>query len=347
MGAGHSPSEVSVDAYLGPGESRFFGEGFKRVRHELRGIAVFPAGNGEPTRVDAVAGISFPANWSRKGDTAQRPHLSTIDVLVLGAQLAEVAVVHSRGLDATERRGMRLRQVRIRAGRRPAEEGLDEAPVSGRVVASYAADVPGTSLTIVACSIATLTVSCTVHHATGRPVGAAASFDSLEDALGDPALRTYGAAYKSVRQVIGDIDIAGDNLSATASVRFEPTKGGTSDRTGLDAGVIPSLVDVFVTGLQLGQVLLYRLDQLPRTKSNTLWMRRTVLKPGPAPTDQGQDDHQDDEHVTTTATVTLENPHLLPVDGETWRSSDIIARVGGATMRCSVAHLLPPVEVPT
>lgn len=89
---------ASIDEELGPRETRFFGEGFKRVAHALRKIAVDP-GCG---RIEAEAGLHLPADWSRKGTRAQPPHLSTIDVMLFSAQLAGLYLAHTRVLGAQD-----------------------------------------------------------------------------------------------------------------------------------------------------------------------------------------------------------------------------------------------------
>lgn len=319
-----------IDSYLGPRNDRFFGEGFKRVRHDITRVTITP---GSPARIDAVVSIAFPVEWSTKGETAQKPHLSTIDVLVIGAQLTEALIARSHGLDTAQRHDMRLVQAKIRAGREPQEDRLDELPVWGRVIASTVDAETGVSMTTVECSIATLAITCVVSHPTGRPAETAAAFGSLHAVLGDPASRTYGTAYHTIRQVIDVLDIAEDKLSATASVTLEPGTQDSAGRIGMDAGTAPSMVDLFVTGLQLGQLLLYQLDDVPRAASRTLWMRRTVLELG-TPV----------QPTPLSLTTRLHSPHLLPLNGAMWRSADIVTRLGQATMRCSVAHLLAPIE---
>jgi len=93
-----------------------------------------------------------------------------------------------------------------------------------------------------------------------------------------------------------------------------------------------SMVDIFVAGMQLGQVLMYRLDSLPRARSNTMWMRRTQIVAGRESVPAGQ---------AKSITVLLEQPTLLLAGTTTWRVATIVTAVADWTMRCAVAHALP------
>src|SRR4051812_37508327 len=86
----------SIDTHLGAASARFFGEGFKRVAHEVTGLVI----TGRPGLgcLTARAQILYPRDWSSKSHGALRPHLSSVDALVLAAQLAEAHLVHRYAL---------------------------------------------------------------------------------------------------------------------------------------------------------------------------------------------------------------------------------------------------------
>src|SRR3954447_1017177 len=117
----------SIDDYLGPSTGRFFGNGYRRVRYRDRSVA-HDAAAGTPTR--ARVGIEYPIDWSVKArSTPLRPHLSTIDALVLAANVAECHLGRIHTLSVEQRRRAWLRRVTIRAAATPFESGLDELPV--------------------------------------------------------------------------------------------------------------------------------------------------------------------------------------------------------------------------
>lgn len=57
----------SIDDYLGPAETRFFGCGHRCAKYQVGHVAVTPAADpGVGARADVT--VSYPTDWSRKGD---------------------------------------------------------------------------------------------------------------------------------------------------------------------------------------------------------------------------------------------------------------------------------------
>jgi len=95
---------ASIDDILGPAAQRFFGDGHRRVRQMLRNVTVDGDGRGGH-RVRGCASVSYPADWSVKSVSDElRPHLSSIDALLLAVALGECYLTHARGLDPKQRR---------------------------------------------------------------------------------------------------------------------------------------------------------------------------------------------------------------------------------------------------
>ncbi|MFC4606535.1 AvrD family protein [Streptomyces maoxianensis] len=327
----------SIDDYLGPRDQRFFGEGFKRGVHQVGEIVVGydDAGTGH---VRGRASVSYPADWSRKGDTDQRPHLSTIDVLVLGVQLSEVYLAHSRGLGEQQRAGAWLRRAWIKAGSSPVEDdlqGFDIEAVLAEVRPSP--DGPDRLVSVLDSRIGTLTIRTEIDHPVGTPVTTAGRYSSLDALLGDSAQRPFGSAYKNRRQIIEDVEVVlGDELQDTrAGVRFDIRSDVPVAGQGIEGLHQPSvsMIDSFVVGLQLGQVMLYELDGVSRAESNTLWMRQTVL--------EADSPLRPLDRCTETSAHLADSIVLNTSKGESWRRADIVGELGGVRLRCSVAHQLP------
>ncbi len=178
----------SVDDVLGERHTRFFGEGFKRVSYSLADITVVPdaTGTGDATgttgstgaagspgaegstgQVHATVGIHLPDTWSRKGETLQRPHLSTLDGMIVAARLTGVYVAHARRLPADAR--FRVRGLRIKAGNAPDEEGLERFRVSARLRSTVVSpDAPGQSITTMDCTVGAMSVQVEAEHPTGE-----------------------------------------------------------------------------------------------------------------------------------------------------------------------------------
>jgi hypothetical protein len=322
----------SIDDYLGPGETRFFSRGYQRAEHRVRDIAVNPS---QAPGVRARADVGYPADWSKKDGIDQRPHLSTVDALVLGVQLVELHLAHGYGLTGADRVRARLRKAVLRAGGAP-QEDLRDIPLSARLVNTE--KVPGASsryLSVYGCTVGNLRVRCEIEHPIGTRVAAEAGYGGLDDVLGPGDRRFYGEGFKARRHHIHDVRVDLDALTARAAVHFTPEPDAAT--RGIDGELHPSVtfVDAFVVNLQLVQVLLYELDSLSRANSNTLWMMQTVLE---AAASQPFPDRPD---MALPAEASFTDKRLLSLRGGTWRSVDIKAGLAGIGLRCSFAHELP------
>lgn len=308
-----------IEDYLGPAATRFFGAGYRRAHHEVGNVEV--TGEG----VTASVSVRYPPDWSRKAAGVDlRPHLSTVDTFVLGAQLAEVYLAGAHGLDASSRRKAWLRRVTIRAGTTP-QEDLTDLPATLRRRESTTAGV-----SVVDCSIGAMRIRLEVSHPAGGPP-VTGRHATLPDALGPAGERYYGTGFSRQSHALTDVDADTSDWTARAAVRLDDRFTGSS---GIEGAYRPSvsMVDCFVVNLQLAQVLLYELDSLSRTETNTLWMMQTTLaaerpdRPWPA---------------AAVATTALKGSHLLPLNGRTWRNVDITGELGGVSLRSSFAHELP------
>lgn len=322
----------SIEDYLGPADNRFFGRGFRRVDHRVTHLSVDPLVVGQGTRAKVT--VEYPHDWSSKGKIDIPPHLSTVDMLLLGAQLSEAHLAHACGLDESARTTMWLRKVVIRAGNAP-QEDLDGLDGSAKLVSTKElADQPGRHESVYATSVGAMSARYTIQHPIGERAEAGARFATLDDVLGDGAARYFGGGFKDKQQHVEDVVIDMAELRGSAAVRLEPVAGSVPHPAGLEGAWQPSvsMVDCFVIDLQLAQVLMYEMDSVQRRDSNTLWMVRTVLestapdRPYPAP-------------LATTVAVT--GKELIPLRGATWRNVEIAGECGGVRLKCSFTHQLP------
>uniref|UniRef100_A0AAU2JRY0 AvrD family protein n=1 Tax=Streptomyces sp. NBC_00049 TaxID=2903617 RepID=A0AAU2JRY0_9ACTN len=339
----------SVDDYLGPAERRFFGKGFRRVEYGVRDVRVAAAADGG-LRAEAVVGVRYPADWSKKAaGTDLRPHFSTVDGLVLAVQLAELCLAGPGGDTSVAARG-RLRKVRITAGGTPQEE-LDRLPAraSRRRVEPYEGGAAGEaygaagglSVSVFDCAIGTMRVQCEIVHPAFTPPVGDMSFAHPSALLGPDTGRYFGTGFTTRRQYVRDVEVDHEQLSATArlSVVAEAADGSESapgrPSAGLGAAHEPavSMVDAFVTALQLAQVMLYEHDGVNRKDSNTLWMRQTVMTAPEPPLPHGAE--------AAPVTTRLADLGLLRLGGGLWRTLDVVAEMAGIHVRSAVTHRLP------
>ncbi len=328
----------SVDDYLGPGEKRFFGSGFRRVRYRYD-KAELTGGPGAPTELSSRLDVVYPADWSRKA-TARgdlRPHLSTVDGLIIAVHLSEAALTHSLGLGPESRRAGRVLSVRIKAGTEPDEE-LTGLPVRTTVLGEPVRGGEGEAVSRLQTLVGAMRVRTDLRHPLptpppGTPV-ATAAYTGPAELLGPVERQYYGTGFTARTQSVRKVAVRAAEARARAVVDVAQEPGTALATEGFEGLYQPfvGLIDTFVTSLQLGQILLYETDGISRGASNTLWMRTTVLRASAEP---------DPIRYETPLDVRLENSTLLRRENETWRAADIVGRLAGNTVRCSVAHRLP------
>ncbi|MPY57612.1 AvrD family protein [Streptomyces spongiae] len=324
----------SLDSCLGPGNARFFGSGYKRVVQELRDIST--DGSAEPGALITARGtLTYPQDWSRKSGAGElRPHLSSIDALVLAATLAEVHVSRAFGLTATEQRRTWLRHADVRAGSSPHED-LADFPVRGRLLGGDSPASEESALTSTFdCRIGGLRVRCTLAHERGSGTEGPATYADASQALGPARARHYGEGYKNRHQHADQVHVDLDRQRVLGRQHVVATQTGL-ETLGAEAAFGPSvsLVDALVGVAQLAQVLLYAQDGLSRGSSNTLWMRRFVISTRTPVRPLGR---------RFTSTVRTAGTRLLSMGGEAWRTADLaVDDFSGIGGRCSLAHRLP------
>ncbi|MFJ4220056.1 AvrD family protein [Curtobacterium luteum] len=309
----------SIDDLLGPAAGRFFGLGYRLTDPRLRNAETHLSdGVWELTATaDAVSG----AAWSRKGDDEQEPHLSTTDLIVLA--VASAYEILARERDAAALTTCAVARVDIRSPRSPIEGDLRALPVRGYAPAGFGrgADVS------VAVDIAGFVITVDVlQDPSALPVPGGAR---VEDRPGDGV---YCGVYRSRSPLVEDIHLTGDEASATVTVP-ELGRRPAAELCGLEAAFQPTMniVDAFVAVLQLGQVLLYRLDAIDRAASDTLWMRRTIIT---VPAERRPS-------VRSSTRTRLERARTLQQDGRAWRLADIVGEFeSGIEINCSIAHVV-------
>ncbi|GIG21699.1 hypothetical protein Cch01nite_24230 [Cellulomonas chitinilytica] len=310
----------SVDDYLGPADERFFGAGYRRSELDLSDVEV------GPDTAEGTLAVGYPSDWSRKKVGIDlRPHLSTVDGLLVAVQLTDALLTNRLGLSQAGRAAVELTKIVVQAGTEP-DEDLGALPVRAAVRRSTTDD-DGRSSTVVDVSVGRMRLRCHVAHPAAAP-GADAGSRTVLDVLGDPARRFWGEGYRASRQAIRDVVVDVARLHATADLTTA-TLPATVDE-GLGGRPDPvTVVDAFVSSLQVFQILLYELDGLSRAESNTLWMQQTTLTLDP--------ERRDARDLTVDITAS----ELIELANGTWRNLTFDAVTGPVRQRSVFAHHLP------
>lgn len=328
---GTSRHFASIDDRLGSAERRFFGSGYRHVRHRLDDIRV--SAGSEQGSATARATVEYPPDWSRKaGHTALRPHLSSVDAAVLGLELAEVYLTHAHRLDRTQRRRIWPRRVGIKAGGAPQENliGFD-VEVARTAVVPTATVCQRTSR--LRARLGNMRVSCDIEHdgtAGGHPAG---RYESADELLGDAERQCVGAGFRSRRHAIRDVDIDVHSGRIDATVVMErPDAARFAEGMGAAYQPATTAIDGLLVVAQLGQALLYETDRMDRDASNPLWLRNLEMETAhPRPLSSGP----------CRASLVIRAGRLLHLRDQPWRTADVTAWFGGIRFSGSIAHQLP------
>ncbi len=331
---GQSQSSVielaSIDDYLGPAQQRFFGSGYRRSTYRLH-----PGTHGD-TDLAATVDISYPTDWSRKkAGSDLRPHLSTVDVMILGIRSAEALLVGVVGLTPDQTQAAQIQKLTVRAGSRP-EESLTGLPLRALLKKSVPVPEAGgrkvDSNIIVQVGVMRATVVLR-HEAPANP-GAGVIDYAL---LGEDPDRHWGTGYRHDEQQLTAVRADTDTLTAHATVMLHH-----SADCGIRASHAPrraTFIDAFVSLLQLGQVLMYELDQIDRAHSETLWMQQLTLRAVHSVTDTVPG-----RQTSVDADLGIANHQLLTLPTGNWRNLDFQGEAGGVEMSATFAHRIPHQE---
>ncbi|TFH90262.1 AvrD family protein [Vibrio ouci] len=239
-------------------------------------------------KYSGIFNILYQEDWSLKKNKLP-PHLSSIDTLILASRACE-SMMSSSG-----KTGYQISSLIVRASTSPLE-CLSSVSVSFQNQEEL---------------IKTIKIDGVVGNM--KVLATYKKNNAKEDRFAFVDDWFKNSTQKIANITIADQDDSLSNLQKT-------THGETNSE--LD------YIDVFVSGLQVGQIMLYELDGIKREESNNLWMRSFKFE---------EREQYGDEGVLS---VKLENITLTLVDGYQWRSADIVANVSNISLRCSVTHKL-------
>ena len=333
----------TIDDALGPAATRFFGDGHRKVGHQLRGLTLETTAEGL-CRIRGKGDVAYPRDWSAKtGHAELRPHLSSIDAVVLAVQITERGLAHALGLDSEQRRRMWVRAITVRAGTAP-QLDLDDLDVSATLIRSQPVPLSLCGHVSTAESrIGPIKVILEVEHEPGRPGSprAQAPGGTLPD---EPAAGYYGDAYKKAIRGIREIhaDAETGKIEALVSIT-QPAPEQPLAGTGAAYHPCLTPIDAIVTTAQLAQVLTYATDHLRRDQTSTLWMRHFSLALKTPHQLALKTPHQPISNPFITSLHTAKS-RTITHSAQTWRTVDMAGAMLGVTGSFSVTHLVqaPP-----
>lgn len=252
-----------LEEALGPAAGRFFGAGYRTVKHKLEGE------RKDPDVFEGVGHVSYPEDWSvREDGTRRTPHLSTIDAVTLPLQ----------AISRTWHRppGEFVSAIHLRAGSQPWLD-LETVPVVIQPTAAPEGAAFSRSFT------------ASVGNIKARLCFSVHSSSTVDANPCQPgATNIYEELYRGTdcATTLTSFDSSSGDLEAA----HEFTRPAEAQRTpvGLECEFWPSMtvVDYLVTMGQIVQVLMAERQGADR-EAGQLWMRTMSIQlpnsPAPLP----------------------------------------------------------------
>lgn len=277
---------MMIDELLGNYEKRYFGAGHKRTVYYMNR---FLQKEGERTYSSAEIENSN-GTWSEKAGIEQKPHLSTIDGIVLAVMFAERYMQEYLGESEIEK--LFLASFEIKAGISPIENLKDirlsmKVPEVSDCGSTFQIEILGMRIKI--------------------------SFQKREEndakvrkQNGEAGKNYFSEHLKYVKHDIRDIVFDGDNISCNVvrelerSVNFCGVESAFADSL--------SILEWLVIFSQMGQVLAYHIDSVDRKVTETLWMKWVKA--------EMKEPYRYDKEIFVSGGITKRK--WLKMGGETW-----------------------------
>ena len=237
--------------------------------------------------------LLYPKDWSVKKKNRLPPHLSSIDVMLMSARSCG-EILASRSKEKFE-----ISQMTIRASTKPLED-LNNV----RIIFDIISESENTIMFVG--KVGNMNVDLEVTNRENNDLQLSSNFST--------------EGFKNSRQSIENIRL--NNKLESEAIVIKTVNGEICEHI--------DYIDAFVSGLQLGQILLYELDDVTREESNNLWMRNVNFKSSP----------KGNAYLNNNLEVFLENINLIKKDNTEWRSADIVANLKNIQFRCSITHQL-------
>ena len=261
----------NIDDLLGASHQRYFGAGYKQVKHNIENIHINPSTNN----FDALVRIDYPASWSSKKTSKElQPHLSTIDVFVIAAQMCDAFISHCYHCSEGASKQAWLRSLTVKAGKDSVLD-LSNIPLSGQMVKSLKKeDSLNGFISEFKLSLGGFTLSLEVDHSSldNQYPNGPMEFSNLNELLGGEKATFYGEQYANIinhiyLNHIGCTEITGQ-IHIEKTDAYNPNAGLGAAYSGCH-----NPLNLMICAAQISQVLVYQIDQLSRENTKNLWMR--------------------------------------------------------------------------
>lgn len=242
-----------ADEILGDYETRYFGAGHKRTNYRLRGNEF----------VESKAEVYQTAGWSEKDGCQMKPHLSTIDGVILAVMYVEKYM--QERCSQIILNNMFLYSFEIKAGAAPVEDLTDIT------LNMKKEEVLENEMHF---EIAVEGMNIRLHFKRVKVQLSNIVFCTKEKDVEKP--HYFSEHLKNVKYNIGDICF--DESMIACIVSREEKKEVYYDGIGCLLSNSMSILEWLIIFSQMGQLLAYKIDLINRQESETLWMKNVAAE---------------------------------------------------------------------
>ena len=323
----------TIDDILGDREKRFFSNGFRNVSYSLKNIKI----TSGSTEINAVGSVFYPDNWSVKKDGTQlKPHLSTLDVLLLSLYVNILHINTTYCLTKSQQAQTWVKSLKIKAG---SEAYFDMSQVKIKSKAtcmenadSYLGDYTSKYIN----NIEGFKVEIEFDHTINKKDENDKYITDMNEVFGNLKNDYYSLLYRFTNYDISKTDFDMENKTITSLISIENScKDFVKEGTSSYYYPYYSMIDTFVCSAQQMQALIYYLDGIDRKCSNNLWMRKVCMKyKKPFRNIDG-----------FKQTVKINKTTIINVNGHKWRMADFECGIDHPdspfSLCVSLTHQLP------
>lgn len=293
-----------ADDILGDFEKRYFGAGHKRTNYYLKDGGEY--GRAELTHVNS---------WSEKNGCSLKPHLSTIDGIILSAMYVEKYMIDKRKFDSLN--DMFLYSFEIKSGT-CAIEDLKEITLkirSEQILSGNAYFEVSVEGMIVKLRFKKVDVQ----------------LSDVKSNTGEKKYNYISEHLKGIRHNIYGIKIEDDEITCTVSREKEDNI--SYDGIGSMLSNSMSILEWLIIFSQMGQILAYDIDAIDRENSETLWMKNVKAEIINPIEYKGE--------ISASGGVTKKK--LLKMELNNWRIFEMAGSSADGNVRFQgkIAHILP------
>jgi len=255
---------LSFDDVLGPGKERYLAEGYARIdRGFTKGYLEIAAGQ---VTASAMGFAAYPADWSVKAsERLQRPHLSSIDAIVLAERLVERALFALSLVAGNTSCASWTYEVELRAGAK-SDQDVGRIPMQCTITSSM-----GTSDVVAECHIGAMRVRLGVRLSPGDPRLEVLRNRFLRIPLaGEPTVQLPATTWSTCLEPISSSSNVLGARHAGRSMTPSCNVGGQREPV---VGAV-SYIDLLRLSAQQAQALIYSRDGVTRQAAESLWMRK-------------------------------------------------------------------------